>query len=98
VTDGRLCAVIDFGCAGVGDPSCDLVIAWTFLDAASRKTFRSRIGLDPETWQRARGWAIWKALITLVRHRDNDPTEAKRAIQIIHDVLDDHVRSAGRRE
>jgi aminoglycoside phosphotransferase (APT) family kinase protein len=65
VSDERLCAVIDFGCAGVGDPSCDLVIAWTFLDEASRKMARSTIGLDPETWQRARGWAIWKALITL---------------------------------
>jgi aminoglycoside phosphotransferase (APT) family kinase protein len=24
VTGGRLCAVIDFGCSGVGDPACDL--------------------------------------------------------------------------
>lgn len=31
VKGGRLRSVIDFGCAGVGDPSCDLVIAWTFL-------------------------------------------------------------------
>jgi aminoglycoside phosphotransferase (APT) family kinase protein len=90
--------VIDFGCAGVGDPSCDLVIACTFLDEASRKIFRSTIGLDPETWQRARGWAIWKALITLVRRGDNDPSEAKGAAQIIRDVLDDHFRSARQRE
>ena len=33
VRDGRLSAVIDFGTCGVGDPACDLVIAWTFLDA-----------------------------------------------------------------
>ena len=31
VRDGRLAAVIDFGTCGVGDPACDLVIAWTFL-------------------------------------------------------------------
>jgi aminoglycoside phosphotransferase (APT) family kinase protein len=98
VSAGRLCAVIDFGCAGIGDPSCDLAIAWTFLDAASREIFRSKIGLDPETWQRARGWAIWKALITLIRHRDNDPTEANKAAQIIRDVLDDHFRSARQTE
>jgi aminoglycoside phosphotransferase (APT) family kinase protein len=60
--------------------------------------FRSTIGLDPETWQRARGWAIWKALITLVRHRDNDPTEANKAAQIIRVVLDDHFRSARQTE
>ena len=26
---GRLCAVIDFGTCGVGDPSCDLAVVWT---------------------------------------------------------------------
>jgi aminoglycoside phosphotransferase (APT) family kinase protein len=98
VTDGRLCAVIDFGCAAVGDPSCDLVIAWTFLDTAGRNIFRSTIGLDPGTWQRARGWAIWKALITLVQQRDNNPTEAKKAVQIIRVVLDDHLRSSRQME
>ena len=86
--------MIDFGCAGIGDPSCDLVIAWTFLDEASRKRFRSAIGLDPATWERGRGWAIWKALITLLRHRDTNPAEAEKAAQIIRAVLDDHFRSA----
>ena len=94
VNEGRLGAVIDFGCAGVGDPSCDLVIAWTFLDSASRSIFRSTIELDPATWERARGWAIWKALITLVWHRDTNPAEAKKATQIIRAVLDDHLQSA----
>jgi Phosphotransferase enzyme family len=76
VKDGQLCAVIDFGCAGIGDPSCDLVIAWTFLDPASRASFRAAIALDPATWERARGWAIWKALITPMQHRHKSPTEA----------------------
>jgi aminoglycoside phosphotransferase (APT) family kinase protein len=31
VSDGRLSAVIDFACLGVGDPACDLVIAWNLL-------------------------------------------------------------------
>jgi aminoglycoside phosphotransferase (APT) family kinase protein len=31
VRDGALAAVIDFGTCGVGDPACDLAIAWTFL-------------------------------------------------------------------
>ena len=29
VRDGRLAAMLDFGTSGVGDPACDLVIAWT---------------------------------------------------------------------
>jgi aminoglycoside phosphotransferase (APT) family kinase protein len=64
VRGGSLGAVIDFGTCGVGDPACDLVIAWTFM-GAERERFRARAGLDAGTWARARGWALWKALITL---------------------------------
>lgn len=31
VKNGSLSAVIDFGGLGVGEPACDLTIAWTFL-------------------------------------------------------------------
>ena len=62
VRDGGLSAVIDFGCSGVGDPSCDLVIAWTFLSGPSREAFRSGLSLDEGAWARARGWALWKAI------------------------------------
>ena len=40
VQDGRLSAVIDFGTSGVGDPACDLVIAYTFFIRPSREAFR----------------------------------------------------------
>ena len=33
VRDGRIRAVIDFGCSGVGDPACDLLVAWDLFDA-----------------------------------------------------------------
>ena len=66
VVDGCLSAVIDFGCSAVGDPACDLTMAWTFFHGDSRDAFRSRLALDDATWARARGWALWKALITLV--------------------------------
>jgi aminoglycoside phosphotransferase (APT) family kinase protein len=63
---GRLCAVIDFGTCGVGDPACDLVIAWTFLGPEQREVFRDAAGLPDDAWARARGWALWKALIGMV--------------------------------
>jgi len=63
VRGGRLSAVIDFGTSGVGDPACDLVIAWTLLDEPARRVFRRETGLDEDTWARARGWALWKALL-----------------------------------
>lgn len=62
--DGRLAAVIDFGTSGVGDPACDLVIAWTYCEGDERQLLRDEVGLDDDTWRRARGWALWKALIT----------------------------------
>jgi aminoglycoside phosphotransferase (APT) family kinase protein len=64
VRDGRLAAVIDFGTSGVGDPACDLVLAWTMLTPASRAVFRAALDVDDDTWDRGRGWALWKALIT----------------------------------
>jgi aminoglycoside phosphotransferase (APT) family kinase protein len=66
LTDGGgLVAVIDFGTCGVGDPACDLVIAWTFLERDERAVFRDAVGLDDDTWACAAGWALWKALVTL---------------------------------
>jgi aminoglycoside phosphotransferase (APT) family kinase protein len=54
IRDGRLSAVIDFGTSGVGDPSCDLYIAWTFLQGDSREAFRAALPLDDATWARGR--------------------------------------------
>lgn len=68
VSNSKLSSVIDFGVLGIGDPSCDLAIAWTFFDNESRKIFIESMNLDNDTWDRARGWALWKALITY----DND--------------------------
>ncbi len=64
VRDGRLSALIDFGTCAVGDPACDYVMAWTFFDAEARTAFLA--GLDQATISRAKGWALWKALITYV--------------------------------
>jgi aminoglycoside phosphotransferase (APT) family kinase protein len=69
VAAGRLSAVIDFGCSAVGDPACDLTMAWTFFSGSSREAFREALALDEGTWARGRGWALWKALITLRRAR-----------------------------
>ena len=87
---GRLAAVIDFGTSGVGDPACDVVIAWTLLSGPSRDAFRAALGVDPGTWSRGRGWALWKALITL----DGDPEGGAVQRRVIERVLADHAREA----
>lgn len=70
VRDGRLRAVLDFGNLAVGDPACDLTIAWTLLDGPVRLAFRDTLALDDDIWARARGWALWKALIRLAERED----------------------------
>ena len=88
VRDGALCAVIDFGSMGVGDPACDLAIAWAFFSGESRAAFRDALPLDAGTWNRARGWALWKALIMLAGcpgPAADGPESARRTIQAILD-------------
>ncbi|GAA1575866.1 aminoglycoside phosphotransferase family protein [Kribbella sancticallisti] len=87
---GHLTAVIDFGTSGVGDPACDLVIAWTMFSGASRDAFRSTVDQDAGTWARARGWALWKALIVLAGVIDTDAGNAAMNRRVIDEVLADH--------
>lgn len=85
--EGALSAVIDFGQLAVGDPACDLAMAWTAFDMAARDAFRRALPLDEETWHRGQCWALWKAAILasgLVRGR---PSEMKQASQTLHKVL-----------
>ena len=65
VRDDRLCGVIDFGCAAIGDPACDLTLAWITFEGSSRTRFMQSIPVDRGTWARARGWALWKAVVAL---------------------------------
>jgi aminoglycoside phosphotransferase (APT) family kinase protein len=76
---GRLGAVLDFGSSGIGDPACDMAIAWTFLAGAARDRYRAALGVDPQTWSRGRGWTLWKSLITLVGALEEDDGEAAAA-------------------
>jgi aminoglycoside phosphotransferase (APT) family kinase protein len=89
IKDGRLSAVIDFGCSSIGDPACDLVMAWTFFSGASREAFKATLGLDAATWARARGWALWKALITPAEYIDSNPVRSAEARHVIAEVLAD---------
>ncbi len=89
VRDGRLSAVIDFGSSGVGDPACDTVIAWTLFTGESREAFRATLGMDNATWARGRGWALWKALITILGNREMDPAKADDSRRVLAEVLAD---------
>lgn len=90
VRDDDLAAVIDFGCCGVGDPACDVTIAWTLFSGESRGAFRAGLPLDDATWARGRGWALWKSLITVAEHRTTNPALAGSSLHIVREVLAEH--------
>ena len=91
--DGRLSAVIDFGSCCIGDPSSDLVLAWNLFEGESRAAFRAALPLDDATWQRGRGWALWKALIVLDAERGRNKKMAEWSRRTIREVFADHLEN-----
>ncbi len=89
VRDGRLSAVIDFGCSGVGDPSCDLAISWMLFSGRSREVFREHLELDASTWARARGWTLWKRVVELA---DNPAYPVAR--RVLDELVAEHEAEA----
>ncbi|MFJ5637274.1 aminoglycoside phosphotransferase family protein [Streptomyces goshikiensis] len=88
VESGRLASVIDFGCAGVGDPACDLFPAWNLLPAGgAREAFREALGVDDATWIRGRARTLSQALIALPYYRRTNPAMAANARHAIGAVL-----------
>jgi aminoglycoside phosphotransferase (APT) family kinase protein len=94
VSQGNLSAVIDFGTSGVGDPACDLVIAWTMFDGESRAAFRRTVDQDAGTWARARGWALWKALIVMAADLGSNEKRVAVNRRVIEEVLSDHAANS----
>ncbi|MFH0173655.1 aminoglycoside phosphotransferase family protein [Streptomyces cacaoi] len=87
VRDGRLTAVIDFGCVGVGDPAVDLIVAWNLLPASARGTFREAVGADDAEWARGRGWALSISLIQLPYYWETNPPLAENSRHVINEIL-----------
>lgn len=93
-TRGRLAAVIDFGTCGVGDPSCDLAIAWTALNTNGRQKFREHLAIEDAEWARGRGWALWTSLRTLASSITHGNTaDAASARCVINGLLKDFATS-----
>lgn len=90
VHNGKLNSVIDFGGLGVGDPACDMVIAWTLLEPSSRVLFRERLAVSDAIWNRGRGWALWKAMIVVANIIETNAIEAASSQYAIDQLVQDH--------
>jgi aminoglycoside phosphotransferase (APT) family kinase protein len=89
IVDGQLSAVIDFGCLGVGDPACDVMAAWMFLDGDTRPVFREVLQVDEATSLRGRGWVLSAGLIALPYYQSSNPMLAEIARRAIDEAIAD---------
>jgi aminoglycoside phosphotransferase (APT) family kinase protein len=86
--DGRITGVIDWGAMGVGDPACDVMVAWKLHSAAARDAFREALPVDESTWKRARGWVVSQAVAPLAYYTpENNPTLYREAQSWLELVL-----------
>jgi aminoglycoside phosphotransferase (APT) family kinase protein len=86
VQDGRLCAVIDFGGVGIGDPAADVIPAWSVFNQVGREIFRQTLEIDDDVWSRARGYALHQALLIVPYYPKTNPgfvTLAQRTVKAI---------------
>jgi aminoglycoside phosphotransferase (APT) family kinase protein len=88
VRDGRISGVIDWGAMGVGDPACDVMVAWKLHSNAGRDAFREALPTDDATWERARGWVLSQAVAALAYYTpENNPTLYREAESWLELVL-----------
>ncbi|QLE78368.1 aminoglycoside phosphotransferase family protein [Francisella sp. Scap27] len=87
IKDDKLSGVIDFGCTAMGDPACDLVIAWTLFEGESRRIFIREMDHSNDTWLRARAWTLWKATFELCNIEDKNSPVARVQMKIIDQVI-----------
>jgi aminoglycoside phosphotransferase (APT) family kinase protein len=86
--DGHLTAALDFGCLGVGDPACDVMVAWKLLHDEGRAIFRSALPIDDDTWARSRGWAVSQAVVALAYYTlETNPVLVREAQRWLGEVL-----------
>ncbi|MDQ4058712.1 MAG: aminoglycoside phosphotransferase family protein [Actinomycetota bacterium] len=85
--EGRIAGVIDWGSMGVGDPACDIMVAWKLHSAGARDVFREKLQVNDATWERARGWALSQAVAILAYYTpENNPVlfcEAESWLELV---------------
>jgi aminoglycoside phosphotransferase (APT) family kinase protein len=89
VDGGRLCAVIDFGGVGVGDPAADVIPAWSVFGHPGREAFRGALGVDDGTWARARGFALHQAAMIIPYYGETNPAFVAMAKRTVEEILAD---------
>jgi len=87
VRNGQLVALIDWGCAAVGDPAVDLAVAWRW--APAEQTLMAAFPGEAALWARAEGWALFGACAALAcyRHQPGRPSKHPELVSHSRQVL-----------
>ena len=93
VHDGRLAAVLDFGGAGLGDPAADVIPAWAVFREVGRRAYRAALGVDDDTWRRARGFALHQAAMIIPYYAESNPSFVAHARRTVREVVADFAES-----
>ena len=86
VSQGRLSGIIDWGGAGVGDPACDAMLAWS-LPPGARRRYRRALGFDEATWARARGWVVEQTVFYIPYYARSLPLAVDQAVDRLDRAL-----------
>ena len=89
VENGQITGLLDWGSTCVGDPACDVKVAWAVLDAETRPIFRQLLEIDDATWARGRGWALSQSMIALPYYLHTYPVMVEQAWRWLSEALAD---------
>jgi aminoglycoside phosphotransferase (APT) family kinase protein len=82
VQNGTLSGLIDWSCAGVGDPAADVAVVWSGLfTPSSRAAFLEALEVDVDTFARSRGVALAQACAALPYYLNTYPLMVERCWQ-----------------
>jgi aminoglycoside phosphotransferase (APT) family kinase protein len=86
IHNGRLSGIIDWGCAGVGDPACEAMLAWS-LPSGARRRYRTLLNFDDATWARARGWVVEQTVFYIPYYAKSLPLAVDQAMRRLNEAL-----------
>jgi len=86
VSEGRIAGVIDWGDLTAGDPATDLAATWFLFAVDGHEALCAAYGsTDTDLWARARGWALYFAVLLLTI--DDDPRHQAAGAQALERIL-----------
>jgi aminoglycoside phosphotransferase (APT) family kinase protein len=88
VSGGHLAGILDFSAAGVGDPACDLMAAWSILPTTTRDVFRADLDIDDAEWDRGRGWAMVQAVMAVPYYRETNPGMVSNSLRMLNALIE----------